>query len=168
MEQNKPAPWDKNLVAIIGTRTPTEAQEIQVIQLIEKIDPLKQRVISGCAEGIDKLALQTAQNLGIETVGCLPWHTYNKEIQQYCDWLLALEDLDAEPRNAAYVSVMEHHPNAAKLRQGALKLHARNFLIIRWASGVIAAPGNAPGGGGTGQGIRLAEAFKIPIHVIKS
>lgn len=157
---------DKNWIAVIGSREPTETQEIAIIQKIEELDPQSECVISGCAYGIDALALQTASNLGIVTIGIVPWPKYNLEIQDYCTHIICLDSLRKDVRQEAYASVQQHHPNAAKLSQGAIKLHARNYGIVRWAEQVIAAPSNKPGGGGTGQGIRLAKALKIPVIIV--
>ena len=158
---------DYEWVAIIGSREPTEKQEIEVIQLIEQLDPTIQAIVSGCADGIDKLALTTGQNLGFKTIGMLPWKSYNEEAQQYCDFKLCLDELDKDVRLAAYESVYDHHPAAERLSNAAIKLHARNYMILRWASAVIAAPSTRAGGGGTGQGIRLAQTLNKPLIIIK-
>jgi len=155
-------------IAIIGSREPTEQQEIEVIKLIEQLDPSTEAVISGCAEGIDKLALMTAQNLGIKTIGILPWPKYNMDIQTYCDYKVCLDELNPFTRDMAYSSVKRLHPAADKLSQGMVKLHARNYGIILFAAKVIAAPSSKPGGGGTGQGIRIAEELLLPLTIIKA
>ena len=154
-------------VAIIGSREPTAEQEIKVIQLIEELDPNEVCIISGCAYGIDQLALQTGYNLGFQTIGVLPWSSYNQDVQKVCHHLIDLNKVNPIYKIDAYDSVIKYHPAAKRLGQGAMKLHARNYLIISWAIQVIAAPSNKVGGGGTGQGIRLAENLSIPTTIIK-
>jgi len=158
---------EKKWLAIIGSRTPTEVQRSYITQLLQTLDPQSYAIVSGCAYGIDALALQYANQLGFETIGMLPWKNYNKDIQAYCTYVLEVDALEEPSRRKAYETVIEHHPAPKMLTQGARKLHARNYAIIRWASQVIAAPSSKPGGGGTGQGIRLAEALKIPVTLIK-
>jgi len=132
-------------IAIIGSREPTAEQEMQVIQLIEELDPNKVCIISGCAYGIDQLALQTGYNLGFQTIGVLPWSSYNQDVQKICHHLINLDKVTLQYRTDAFESVLKYHPNAIHLSQGAMKLHARNYLIINWTAQVIAAPSRKSG-----------------------
>jgi len=155
-------------VAVIGSRNPSHEQEIAIIQAIEELESSECCVISGCAEGIDALALMTGQNLDFITIGIVPWRSYNPHIQEYCTHVVCIDDFRPDALKEAYASVKQYHPAPDKLTQGAIKLHARNYGIIRWAKKVIAAPGSAPGGGGTGQGIRLAQTLGIPLTIISA
>jgi len=157
---------DYNWVAVIGSREPRPDQQDSIAGLINGLNPDTDAIISGCAYGIDAFALATANHLGFQTIGVLPWNSYNPEVQEYCSRVVAIDDFKAAPRKAAYDSVKKYHPAFNKLSQGALKLHARNYGIIAWASLVIAAPSNKPGGGGTGQGMRLAEALGIELVTV--
>lgn len=152
------------LVAIIGTREPTGYQQDIIRGIIDRLDPAKDSVISGCAYGVDAYALKYAQKKGIETIGVLPWPKYNPDVQAYCTKVATIEGIGAQHSNDAFDSVNKFHPNPKALSLGARKLHARNYGIVRWASEVHALPGNKPGGGGTGQGIRLAKAYGITLH----
>ena len=153
-------------VAIIGTREPSEHQKSEVIRLIQGLDPNKHAVVSGCAYGVDALALKTASELGITTIGMLPWPSYNMGVQEHCDYLKSLDDLPENERRQAHDSVTVYHPNAGNLTQGSRRLHARNWMIIHWASRVLAAPSMKQGGGGTGQGMRLAMGKQLPMTIV--
>lgn len=157
---------EKEWVAIIGSREPTARQIIAVREFIATLNPDTQAVISGCAYGIDAIALEEGQKHGIETIGILPWPKYNLEIQQFCTIVKCIDEFKEQHRKEAYDSVGLFHPAVSRLSQGAMKLHARNYGIIRWAGRVVACPSSKPGGGGTGQGIRLAEHLKIPLTTI--
>lgn len=153
-------------IAIIGSREPTDVQIQAIKEAVRSLDPKTQAVISGCAYGVDAIALEEARKLDILTIGVLPWPKYNPEIQAFCTNIKCIDDLAIANRVEAYESVQRHHPAPDRLSQGAKKLHARNYGIIRWASHVIAAPSNKAGGGGTGQGMRLAKELDIPLIVI--
>lgn len=155
-------PW----VAIIGSREPSQEQELAVAEAIEDLHPSEVCIISGCADGIDALALLTAHNLGFITIGIVPWPNYNTHVQGFCTHVVCIDEFKDYARQEAYASVDKYHPAPDRLSQGARKLHARNYGIIRWASQVIAAPSDKPGGGGTGQGIRLAQDLNLPLTII--
>jgi hypothetical protein len=66
-------------------------------------------------------------------------------------------------------SVEWYHPNYRALSDGAKSLHARNYGIVadpEPVDFVIACPHNLFDLGGTGQGIRVAEALKVPVYNI--
>lgn len=148
-------------VAIIGSREPTPKQVLAVKNMVQVLDPECYAIISGCAYGIDAIALEEGQKHGIETIGVVPWRSYNTDVQKYCTEVISIEDFTIEDRANAYASVKEFHPAPDRLSQGAMKLHARNYGIVRWADMVIACPSAKAGGGGTGQGIRLANSLNL-------
>lgn len=158
---------DKIVVAIIGSREPTDKQRKAVRIILERFNPDKYQIISGCAYGVDAIALETAFNMGFKTIGMLPWGSYNRDIQEFCHVVQVITDMDTNIMEAAEESVHNNHPASQYLSRGAMKLHMRNYGIIRWASVVYAMPSTKKGGGGTGQGIRLAEAFNIKVVTIK-
>jgi hypothetical protein len=76
------------------------------------------------------------------------------------------------PQVEAYAIAAQHHPGWKRMGKGARTLHARNAhqilgfdvtapemvdLIICWTKG-------GKGGGGTGQAIRMANHYKIPVY----
>jgi hypothetical protein len=118
-------------------------------------------VITGAAQGADQLAAHTAlqHNGKVELV--LPWSKYE------CGWwqplqlehpsLLTTVTYSSVVHDTWTQSVYDHHPVAHQISDGAFRLHARNFGIIEGAKYVVALPSlTRPGGGGTGQGIRIA------------
>lgn len=156
----------KMVIAIIGTREPTQKQKNAIIDILEDLDFKTDRIISGCAYGVDAFALTHAHNGGFETIGILPWASYNLDVQKVCNAVHVIDEFTPEIIEAAKQSVLDHHPAPQRLTQGAMKLHMRNYGIIRWADRVYALPSNKSGGGGTGQGIRLAQALNIPVKLI--
>lgn len=90
----------------------------------------------------------------------LPWHGYNKRAFPHM----------YTPTKDGYDLAAQFHPAWSRCSQGARALHARNShiilgpdcddpvkLVICWTPGGSAS-------GGTGQGIRLARHYGIPVH----
>jgi len=148
-------------IAVIGTRDPSGPQIRIVREIVESLDK-GSVVVSGCADGIDKVAIEHARNLGISTEGHVPWPSYNSQIQGLCKVVHVLSMSD----QAAFASVDKYHPAPGYLSMGARKLHGRNYRIIFGCDSVIAAPSNKRGLGGTGQGIRIALGLGIPLTII--
>lgn len=96
----------------------------------------------------------------------LPWPSFE------ADWLKGwtIEPM-GEPTTAAEVEARRFHPAWSKLSDGAKKLHARNVhqilgpdvsspilskFVICWTKG-------GKGEGGTGQALRIARHYNVPI-----
>lgn len=120
-------------------------------------------IITGAAEGCDQFAAETALNCGGEVLLLLPWSLYEKpwwslQMIQH-PGRISIHKYDETQQTSWRDSVKEHHPNWQKLSQGAYKLHARNYGIVDTSKIVVAVSNlSKPGGGGTGQGIRIAKA----------
>ena len=161
-------------IAIIGSRAPSAAQKTAMTRAIAwiKSELPDATVVSGCADGIDELALRAAAAAGLSTIGVVPWGTYNPHVQKVCERVICLTDVGPVDALAAYASLDHYHPAPRALTGGMPQLHARNFLIIRGtqsslpADRVIAFPSSKPGGGGTGQEIRIADGTTTPCWVI--
>lgn len=152
-------------VAIIGTRNPSNEQISFINNFINSLylKHGKELIIhSGCADGIDKIGLERGHELKIETIGFIPWYSYNTHVHEYCSKISTLSTIDVK----AFESVDKYHPAPQYLSQGARKLHARNYNIIVDCDLVLAAPSQSVGLGGTGQGIRIALGLNIPLIVI--
>lgn len=145
-------------VAIIGTRNPSSRQIESVKSVIDSLNK-DDIVISGCAIGIDCIALKYAQEKGLVTVGNIPFSGYNPHVSKYCSKVYVLDDSYAD----AFKSVEDYHPNPRALSQVAYKLMARNYMIIELANIVYAYPARDRFGGfgGTGQGIKIANDLDI-------
>jgi len=118
---------------------------------------------TGAAEGADQAFAEGANEVrGGRIKLYLPWHSYERE------WVNGLKKAAVTvypvPSKAGMDSVKTFHPNPAALSQGVWKLHARNFDIIINASFVLCWTKGGITTGGTGQGIRIAEHFNIPVY----
>lgn len=144
--------------AIIGTRKPDEAQIEVAKTLAFAISCLRRfKVRTGAAYGIDKIAMEGTGGRNLEVY--LPWESYNRDIIPPQATVVVY---DPKVHVSWTASVKRFHPNPFILSHGATCLHARNFGIVSGCKGVIALP-DETGGGGTGQGIRIAKALGIPI-----
>jgi hypothetical protein len=120
-------------------------------------------LVTGAAKGADQAFAQGALSEGGEVILCLPWASYER------DWVLSARVKGARVRvlkpddKDAFASVDAHHPAARYLSGSVRKLHARNHLVVHKAKFVMAFPQatEAGGLGGTGQGIRVAQALGI-------
>lgn len=110
---------------------------------------------SGAADGADK-AFEAGASNSKEIY--LPWPGFNG----HHSTLL--------PTPEAFELAKKHHPAWDKCKSGARKLHARNshqvlgYRLITPSSAIICWTPNGEGGGGTGQAIRLAQAYSIPVN----
>ena len=148
-------------LAVIGTRDPNQRQKDAILRklsdlLVEHKDE-DIIIVSGCAEGVDAYALEVAYKAGIDTIGYLPWASYNKHVQKWCT------ETHVVRSEEAFASVRKYHPAPEKLTRGMERLHASNYDIVHGSDIVIACPSNRPGGGGTGQGMRIAKGEGIPL-----
>ncbi len=144
--------------AIIGTRSPDEAQITVARNLATAITLIGGHwVHTGAADGIDTEAMVGSRPDRLKVF--LPWASYNRgSIPVGATVVVYDPSIHAEWTR----SVSAYHPAASRLSRGAFALHARNFGIVESCAGVIALPG-ADGGGGTGQGIRIANGLGIPV-----
>lgn len=124
---------------------------------------------SGCAPGADSAFEQGAFDATMARRGLprpelyLPWPRFEGRRS-------VLTKLD-EPQAEALPIAAKFHPAWDRLKQGAQKLHARNVhqilgpdvtapvpsrFVLCWTPG-------GKGGGGTGQAIRIARAYNVPV-----
>lgn len=146
------------VLAVIGTREPAP----EVVSLCERIcvafRDLGLSLVTGNAMGIDGIARDIWNESAPEMVTLvLPWPGYNSKLIHPRNHIIVYDGQEAWKD-----SVKKYHPAAGRLSSGVFKLHARNFGIIEAADIVIAFPSNKPGGGGTGQGIRIARGMNKP------
>lgn len=148
-------------IAVIGTREPNQFQ-IDLCRSVVEIEAHIHTIVSGGANGIDNLALTTAESVRPgSTLIFLPWSGYNTAELSH---LTGQKTVYTPGVHKAWAdSVNKYHPAAKRLSQGAFKLHARNYGIIDVADVVLAFP--SFGGGGTAQGMRIAQDLKKPLYV---
>lgn len=66
------ADWNApRIVAIVGTRRPSERGKLTTAQLVEELQPYEPLILSGLAYGVDAAAHKTALEMGLDTIGVL-------------------------------------------------------------------------------------------------
>ena len=146
----------------IGSRE-TPANVLQAMSDIAALMAIDGHICNtGAALGADQAFANGANRVRGAIELALPWNTYES------GWVKTLHNAnitiyDERIHKAAAESVRKFHPYAAKLKQGAFKLHARNYLIIEGCALVICWTSDGKDSGGTGQGIRLAQHLGIPV-----
>lgn len=157
----------------IGSReTPDDVLEIMKwlsFELFEKGYTLR----SGGAKGADQafengLANAECNKTRIQNAAeiYLPWENFEEGTRT---WIKAIRK---EPQEEAYEIAANFHPSWGRLSFGAKKLHARNVHQVfgydvtqpYFSEFVICWTKNARGGGGTGQAIRIAKEFDVPVY----
>lgn len=143
-------------IACIGTRQP-----LQHTELLERIGTFLAAagyvISTGNAVGSDQAFARGANSVNPAQVELwLPWYSYERQA------IVHGNQVHPGPQQWAYKLAEEHHPNWAACSRGATALHARNCHIVKGCTLCIALPG-ATRLGGTGQGMRVAEALGIPI-----
>ena len=117
---------------------------------------------TGAALGADQAFANGANKVQGPIELSLPWGNYeaawvntlhNKNITVFHD----------KTHTKAAESVHKYHPGAARLTQGVLKLHARNYLIIEGCKLIICWTPEGKISGGTGQALRLSQDMGIPV-----
>jgi hypothetical protein len=156
----------KKRVAIIGTREPDENQISLATQASELFSFQGFIIHTGAADGIDSISMANARIPAVheresdQTLEVyLPWHGYNRNVTPaHAKVIVYDRKLHVEWTE----SVEKYHPAFGKLTFGAKALHARNFGIVKDVNLVLAFP-DEKGGGGTGQGIRVAKSLGIKV-----
>ena len=150
-----------NFYAGIGSRETPAAVLREMTYIAAEMESTGWILRSGGADGADSAFEHGATQNRARIY--LPWYGYNDRNSKQCvippaDKMRVLEDIAAR-----------HHPAWDRCRQGARKLHARNVAILLGLNQDIPCKlvvcwtrlGQATGG--TGMGIRIAEAHSIPI-----
>lgn len=137
-----------------------------ITTLIRAIAPLLAKdnytLSTGAAQGADQAFTEGALSKNGKVNLHLPWGSYEKEWRNdiYGDiTLLPLQENDTQ----AYASVLKLHPSGNMLKDSVMRLHARNYNIIKDAEFMICWSPNGLEIGGTGQAIRIANDLKVPI-----
>jgi len=117
---------------------------------------------TGAALGADQAFANGANKVRGPIELSLPWGNYEAA------WVATLHNKNItvfhdKTHTKAAESVHKYHPGAARLTQGAFKLHARNYLIIEGCSLIICWTPEGKISGGTGQALRLSQDMGIPV-----
>lgn len=151
-------------VAIIGSRELDDKSLERLTKIAEEFVRAGWEVSTGCADGADYAAMVGARNVDPTKLNIyLPWDTYNKEYHRDTDNTVVY---DAKKHKDWTESVHDYHPASTGMKQGAFKLHARNYGIVHDCELVIANPVKIGQRSGTDQGIRVAKGLSIPCYVI--
>lgn len=142
----------------IGSRrTPKEVLEV-FADLAGILAENRYVLYSGGADGADNAFEMGCDNAGGEKQIFLPWKGFNGSDSQYI-----VHD------NIAFQVAEKFHPYYQKLSPAAKKLMARNtHQIVGWdfktrTDVVLCYTPKGAGNGGTGQAIRIAKYYNIPI-----
>ena len=146
----------------IGSReTPSDILSVMK-DLAKKLGVMGWTLRSGCAQGADS-AFETGAK-GFPTELYLPWNGFEGRS--------SVEVTLTQPNPDTFPIAEQFHPSWSYLSQGARKLHSRNVhqvlgkdiqnpvlsdMVICWTK-------NGSGKGGTGQALRMAEHYNIPIY----
>lgn len=116
---------------------------------------------TGACKGADQ-AFANGASISGKVKLFLPWSNYEKEWVNNLGGdkhIYTIENTDVD----AFASVKQYHPAIHKLSPPVVKLHARNYLILKNADFVVCWTPEGKTTGGTGQGIRIAQDMGIPV-----
>jgi hypothetical protein len=158
------------IIAMIGTRQfdfQPEAMQHEFLRITRFTGEMGDTCRSGAAIGTDQIALMDCFRYGSPIDIVLPWATYEREFVQSMQRSATTEKpvsvtvFQRTVHTDWNKSVLTWHPAGRRLTYGAFALHARNYGITQPAHAVCALP--SPEGGGTAQGMRIAQALGIPL-----
>jgi len=156
-------------IACIGSRS-LSAEQIETCETLGQFIARCGHVVSsGNAEGADQAFQRGAGKVSGKNVSVhLPWPGFNLNVALTFYQCRIVSELDSDVYREYEEMAAKYHPKWKFLRQGARKLHTRNVGILfpephTPVKMVIAWPSQKPGGGGTGQGMRIAEGLGIPL-----
>jgi len=165
-------------IACIGSRQLSDEQIIICQKIGSWVVQQGHGLHSGNALGADQAYARGGNQVNPNSVHLhLPWKDFEKGAIHPQNCVMSLDDYDRNVQGYYMELAEKHHPAWHRLGQGAQKLMARNSAImlpsyhygkdsepiLHPVDLVIALPGNRPGGGGTGQGMRMGESLGIQV-----
>lgn len=161
------------LIACIGSRELTEVQLNICQSLGVWIVRRGHELHSGNAPGADQAYARGGNEVNPALVNLhLPWFKFERHAIHPMNVVWNVDDEHDVPAEKLVMFeslARKHHPAWHRLSQGARKLMVRNSSIIKpppefdHVDLVLAWPSDKPGGGGTGQGMRIAQDLGIPL-----
>jgi len=157
----------------IGTRFPTDEQATLCTNIGKYLAQHGWTLHTGAAIGVDQIFTRAALRAGGRVVLHIPWAKHEQEFRDSIPRELrklvevrVLKSKKSERDYAAFDSVVKYHPAPGYLSWGAACLHARNYRILvpeddQPVDFVVACP--SPQGGGTMQGVRIAQSLEVPV-----
>lgn len=145
------------IYAGIGSRDCPPAVLARITALAAGLRDEGWTLATGGAKGVDQAFMDGAGPNASQVM--LPWAGYNDLEGQVCEH---------SPNLTRWLEMAKaHHPAWDRCRRGARLLHARNVAILEASSVVLAWSPDGGKRGGTGMGVRLAEAMGLPCCLIK-
>lgn len=158
-------PSDYAPFAGIGSRETPRQTLILMREATRRLCTLGYTLRSGGAEGADTACHKGA--LGHNPEIYVPWDGFVKDPELVDDCVVVPKLGDAYSR--AMQMAASHHPNWAACGPGARKLHARNVMQVLGANldhqseFVMCWTADGKASGGTGQALRIASTYGIPV-----
>ena len=117
-------------------------------------------IVSGNAPGADQAWARGGNAVDPTKVElCLPWENFESSAIHGRN---AVRVFNMVKSNGYVEAVRATHPNFGRLTSGAVRLHARNAMIVENVHVVLGSLNpDKPGGGGTGSAFRIAQRNKI-------
>lgn len=154
----------------IGTRNPTDQGRVICTRAARYLAKKGWTLNTGACTGVDQIFANAALAEGGTVNLHLPWPRYENQwvqlVQRIHGDRVVIVDNDVH-YDVGVESVYHYHPQGAHLNPKAMPFHVRNFFILHPYSPevpvnfVMALP--SPQGGGTMQGVRIAQGEKIPL-----
>lgn len=115
-------------------------------------------LVSGNAHGADQAWARGGNSMDPTRVElCLPWESFEATAIHGRN-VVCIVDFANSEHNKHVDQVKATHPSFGRLTDAALRLHARNAMIVEGTHLVLGALNPAkPGGGGTGSAFRIAQ-----------
>ena len=142
----------------IGSRNTPEAITDLMGDIAEQLGKSGWILRTGGATGADEAFLLRAVGKRLPYELYLPWKSYS-----------SVDSTLSQPTDIAYQVSAKYHPTWGRLSQAGRALHARNAHCVLGkdcktpSRFVLCYTPQANGTGGTGQGIRIAKAYHIPV-----
>lgn len=154
----------------VGSRETPEEVMLLFVEVAKYLAKQGYILRSGCAKGADTAFEEGCDIAEGDKEIYLPWESFEGSSSKLVISHISTENLTAiETSKKAYTLASQFHPYWKNLSQGAKKLQARNGhqllgkdlntpskFVLCWTP-------NGSGSGGTGQAIRIAKHYKIPV-----
>lgn len=161
-------------VAFIGSRDLSQFSQDQLDLYVDAVRAAVQHgyaIVTGACKGADQLAANAALRSGGKVLLVLPSEQYEARWIQMCredfPGQIAIEVYDPALHKNWTLSVLRYHPAPQRLDEKATQMHARNYGIVGRAIAVVALPNYQKDGGGTAQGLRIANVLNIRLYDLR-
>jgi hypothetical protein len=151
----------------IGTRDLSDTFAELIFGYANQLAQLKYTLRSGGAGGCDSAFELACDEIGGQKEIFIPWRKFSDN-----DDHISLDDLDKTLVDTAQTIAEQFHPSWQYLKFGARKLHTRNVFQVLGqdlqtpSEFVVCYTNDGTASGGTGQAMRIADAYNIPIYNI--